>query len=408
METFVAKQPIFDRNLNVFAYELLFRSGLENACHAVDLSQASSKIISDALHLNALQTLTGGRPAFINVTRDILLREFALFLPSKFTVIEIPETINPDSEVLAACEKLKKAGFLIALDDFVYRPEIEPLVRLADFVKVDILQTQSRERQALVRRFTPFRIRLVAEKVETRREFEAVRAMGYSFFQGYFFAEPIVLETRDIPGSKLQLFRILQEIHHADLDFDRIEEIIKQDLSLCYKFLRYINSAYFGIREKIRSIRHALVLLGEREFKKWVSLVAIAGMGEDKPQELVVRAVERAKFYEALAPLVHLGDRSGDLFLMGMFSLIDAVLDRPLAELLDDLPIAQDIKSALLGTPGPLRDIHLCLLAYERGDWPDFAQRAAGIGISEEVFPPLYWSALAWSRESIREPACVG
>ncbi len=407
MDVFIARQPIFDREQNVFAYELLFRSGLENACRSNDLNAAASKVISDSLHLIGIETLTSGRKAFVNVTRDVLLEEYAALLPPDLTVVELLETIAPDAEVLAACGRLKQGGYQLALDDFVDGPQFASLVALADFVKVDVLATPRDERAAIVRRMAPRGIRMLAEKVETRAMFDDAAQAGYTLFQGYFFARPAILTSKDIPGYKLHLLRILQEIQQSDLDFFKIEEIIKQDMGLCYKFLRYINSAWFGWQERIESIRRALVLLGEKEVRRWVTLVAIAGMADDKPQELLVHAVTRARFCELLAPDAHLAPRAEELFLTGMFSLIDAVLDRPLRGLLKDLPISKDVKGALLGEPSPLAGAFECALAYEKGDWDAFAAKAHAAEIPETPCPRLYLEAVQWGRRCFEEPVAV-
>ncbi|MBZ5637754.1 MAG: HDOD domain-containing protein [Acidobacteriia bacterium] len=396
MDVFLARQPIFDREQNVFAYELLFRSGLDNACRTDDLDAAASKVISDSVHLLGLETITGGKKAFVNVTREVLMKEHAALLPPAHTVVELLETVAPEPDVLAACGRLKSEGYLLALDDFVDRPEYEALVALADFVKVDVLATGGDERAAIVRRMAPRGIRMLAEKVETREMFEEAVRAGYSHFQGYFFARPAILATKDIPGYKLHLFGILQEVNRVDLDFPRIERILKQDAGLCYKFLRYINSAWFGWRQRIGSIKRALVLLGESEVRRWVTVIVLTGMAEDKPHELLVHAATRARFCELLAPLAGLARRSEELFLVGMLSLIDAVLDRPLRSLLKDLPISADSIAALLGEPSPIGAVFSCALAYERGDWEEFAVRAEAAGIPELRCPDLYLEALRW------------
>jgi EAL and modified HD-GYP domain-containing signal transduction protein len=397
VDVFIARQPIFDREQNIFGYELLYRSGFENACLTSDLDSAASKVIADSLHLHGIETIAAGKKAFVNVTQDVLLKDYPAVLPPATTVVELLETVNPDPDVLEACHRLKSAGFHLALDDFADRPEYEALVTIADFVKVDFLSTPEASRAAIVRRLAPRGIGMVAERVETREMFEEASRAGYAYFQGYFFARPAILTAKDIPGQKLQMFRILQEIHRPDLDFIKIERILKQDVGLCYKFLRYINSAWFGWRDRIGSIRRALVLLGEREVRRWVTLVAVAGMSEDKPQELLVQALTRARFCELLAPLAGLSYRAEELFLVGMLSLMDAVLDRPLPSLLADLPLSDDAAAALLGQPSPLAAILAAVLAYERGGWDEFAARAAEAGVAEALCPGLYLEALEWS-----------
>ncbi len=408
MDTFIARQPIFDQQQKVYAYELLFRSGLQNNfCDNPDLNNAASKVIADSGMLLGTENITGGKKAFINVTREVLLNELVILLPKDLTVVEILETVDPDPEVIAACQKLKEAGYLLALDDFVYDDRYEPLVEMADIIKVDCLATGHEAQAALLRRIgqTNKKALLLAEKVETREAFQEALDLGFTYFQGYFFCKPTILSKKDVPGFKLQHLRILQEIHKPDLDFGQIEMIIRRDLSLAYKLLRYINSASFSWRNEIESMRQALMLLGEKQLKKWVSLVVLTSMGKDKAEELVLQAIIRAKFCEALAPAFGLKGRSEDLFMMGMFSLIDAILDRPLDETLKDLPIADDIKTALAGQENRLSPVYQFALAYERGDWEATAAQSAHLTTSEGELTKFYLEALEWAAQGFQNVA---
>lgn len=401
MEIFIARQPIFDRQQQVYAYELLFRSSLENIFNHADLDHASSKVALDSFFILGIDTITGGRKAFINVTREMLVNGYVALLPREMAVVEILETVEPDAEVLSACRKLKQAGYLIALDDFVDHERYRPLVDLADIIKVDFLTTKKEEQKALIERFSPRGIHLAAEKVETREVFQEAMQMGYTYFQGYFFSKPTIISGKEVPGFKLNYLRILQEINRPHLDYEKVEEILKTEMSLSYKLLRYINSAFFGWRIEIRSIKHALVMLGENDFKRWASFISLKNMAKDKPNELVFQAIMRGRCMELLAPVVHLSERAQDLFLMGIFSLIDAIVDRPLLDVLSDMPIADDIKAALLGEKGPLRDIYELMLSYEQGNWDQFSELAVQKKIDENQIPPLYRKALEWASQSL-------
>ena len=398
MQTFIARQPIFDSSQKVYGYELLFRSGLDNFFHHPDPDQATSKVIADSFFLMGIQLLTGGKRAFINVTRQILLKEYMFLLPKDLVVVELLENVMPDPEVISACEGLKQAGYLLALDDFIHEKSWEPLVELADFIKVDFLSTDEEERRSIVRQIRASGIRFLAEKVETPRDFQGGLEAGYQYFQGYFFSKPKIISGKDISGFKLHYFQILQEMHHPELDFHQLQMLVKQEVSLSYKLLRYINSAYFGLSNRISSIMQALVLLGEKEIKKWISLVVLATMGEDKPEELILQAIIRAKFCESLAPSVRLGRRADDLFLMGMFSLIDAILDQPLPTLLAELPIAEDVKGGLLGEENRLREVYLSVLYCEKGDWERLSEQVAKLGVNEATLSRLYFQAVEWGQ----------
>lgn len=406
MDAFIARQPIFDRRLKVHAYELLFRSGLADFFDHPDPDQASSKVIADSLLLPGLDSLTHGLPAFVNVTRELLVGEGIALLPPGRTGIEVLEQIEPDREVLEACRRLRARGYRILVDDYVSGSPWEPWLDLADVVKVDVLATRPDERAALAKRFAKGGPRLLAEKVETRSVHEETRGLGYQLFQGFFFARPTTVSARDIPTSQLHHVQLLREIHRPGLDFDALEEIIEHEVGLSYKLLRYINAAFFGWRGTVESIRHALMLLGEREIKSWASIVVMAGMASDKPDELVTQALVRGRHCEQLARPAGLALRAHDLFLMGAFSLIDAMLDVPLPRILKELPIAPDVKDALQGEPGPLRDVFTVVVAYAAGDWPLVTERARRLGLGEAAIADAYVEALRWCDESL--PASLG
>ena len=401
MDIFLARQPIFDRELNVFGYELFFRTGMNNAFPGGDGSIASSKVIADGMHTLGLEMVTGGRPAFINFTRDLLLQRVATVMPKENVIIEILETIDPDPEVIAACVELKANGYQLALDDVDLRRAVQAqkLAELADIIKVDFQITTPDEQRALVVRFAPNKSLMLAEKVETRESFDAALRMGYCYFQGYFFAEPVIISSRDVPAFKINLLQLMREIHQENLNFVQLENIMKRDMAVAYKLLRYVNSAALGIRNEISSIKQALVMLGEREVKKWITLLALAGMGEDQPHEMVRVSLTRARLLENLASAANLGDQKGDLFLLGLFSLIDAVIGRPMLEILAGLPIAYQIKNALLGHDNRLRQLFDVVLAYEKANWDAFSAAAKSAGLDEKAVPEAYLQALEWTNQ---------
>ena len=398
MKKFVARQPIFDPHQKVYAYELLFRSGMDNFFDASDPDQASTSVIVDSLLLMGMEKLTGGDRAFINCTRNVLIKGYAALLPKDKVVVEILESVEPDDEVVGACLRLKRAGFMLALDDFIYGERLEPLLSLIDFVKIDFRETTEMDRKALVEKLSPRGIKMVAEKVETMSELHQASEMGYTYFQGYFFSKPEIIVAKDIPGYKLNYLRVLQAVNQPEINLVELENIIKLEASLTYKLLRYLNSAFFGFRTEIRSIHHALTLLGEEELKKWASLIAMAAMGADKPPELVVSVIIRAVFCESLAPRIGMMNRSNDLFLLGMMSLIDAVLDRPLPEILEKMPISHEIKEALLGGENRFRDVYETVIAYEAADWREFAEKARKLNLDEGIVPDLYLKSVEWAK----------
>src|SRR5579863_6863165 len=279
MSEFVARQPIFTNQEQVYGYELLFRSSLVNAFDIAD-GEGASRTVAD--HLMTLgKTLTDGRPAFINCPDDFLVKDYAMLLPPNETVIEVLETVKAVPEVVAACRRLKQAGYQIALDDFLPNPDSLAFVELADIIKVDFLATSPAVREEMVREFAPKGVQLLAEKVETREDFRHACGLGYKYFQGDFFCRPQVIASKRIPASKLNYLRIMNLVSRPELDLVALEEVISSEVSLCFKLLRYMNSALFGFWSEIRSVRHALALLGQNEVRKLVSLAAAISLADD-------------------------------------------------------------------------------------------------------------------------------
>jgi c-di-GMP-related signal transduction protein len=405
VDVFVARQPIFDREQRVFGYELLFRSCLTNAYDGTEATRATSQVISTSFFSLGLGKILGGKRAFINFNRDLLVGECVSILPSEVAVVEILETVEPDEQVLGACKRLKERGYLLVLDDFVFQERLAPLTELADIIKVDVLVTPEAEQRRLVRRYGARGIKLLAEKVETPEQFRQAYQMGYSYFQGYFFAHPVIIAGREIPAFKVHYLQILKEISLPELDYQRLESLIKQEVSLSYKLLRYINSAAFGWRGHIESIKQALVLLGESESRKFVSLVALPFLAQDKPEELVVTAVIRARFCESIAPRVGLTRRKADLFFLGMFSLLGTIMDRPLKEMLSEVCLAEDVQEALLEKNcgrKPLGWILKLVRCYEAAEWGALSEAAGRLKLPAEVITDLYLDSVQWADSVFR------
>lgn len=394
MNVFVARQPILDQRGHLFAYELLFRESMDNFFKFQDGDLATSSVTSSSFFLMDINQITMGKPAFINFTSNLLKQGMATLLPRDSVVIEILENVDPDLEIIAACKELKELGYKLALDDFVFRKEYRPLIELADIIKVDFQCTDIVERLALIQSLNKPKVRFLAEKVETFEEFEEAKSIGYSLFQGYYFSRPCVVQGKDIPASKINYLKLLQEISRPDIEIEALEHIIKRDISLTYKLLKFINSSAFGFKSKISSIRQVLTLLGQREFKKWVSVVVLGSISEGKPDALAVQSYVRATFAELLAPKAGLGAQASSIFLMGLFSLIDACLDRPLPDILKELPIEDSIKNALLGYPNIYRDLLELITDYEQGNWKQVSRHALKLRIDEECIPPYYVKAL--------------
>ena len=394
----VARHPIFDTSLNVFGYELLFRNSvLTNAYSATDDDQATLATITNSFLSIGLETLTHGKRAFINFTANALRNNLPAILPVNLIAVEILENVLPTDEIIAACQALKKNNYLLVLDDFSFRTELLPLIELADIIKVDFRATPSGERHQLISRLKCYPVKFLAEKVETHEEFQEALREGYSYFQGYFFCRPLILSGKTLPGYKMNYLHILQQLHKPEIEISQIEAIVKQDVSLSYDLLKYINSSVFGLRDKVRSLRQALTLLGQKELIKWLSLISLKSVNKGKPGELIVSSLIRAQFAESLALRTTLKNREDDAFLMGMLSHIDALLNLPLAKALDEIGINEEIRRALLNeTNSPLSELYRLIRAYEEGNWKDFSTHAAILQLDDHQILTAHRQALIW------------
>ena len=406
---YLARQPILNRSRELFAYELLFRSSLQNSCNIPDLEVASTSLM-DTSFLIGFEKITAGRPMFINCPRDFLLRDYVSLFPPRSVVVEILESVKPDKEVVEACRRLKQAGYSIALDDFIDSPEWAPLVALADIIKVDFRLTDRSEQRALVSRYGGKKIRMLAEKVETQEEFAAGMYMGYSLFQGYFFCRPEMMQHRALPSSKLAYLELLRASTAPEIDVQQLALKIKHEASLTFRLLRYLNSAAFGLQSEIHSVAHALSLLGERELRKWIAVVSVGVLADGKPDELMTVPLVRGRFCELLAPLAGMPEHRNDLFLMGLLSVMDAILDQPLDAILAELPVRKEIKDALQAQTGLYWQLLEIATAHERADWEKVGILVSESGMNEERVSSMYISAVDWStdlRRSIAAPVAI-
>jgi len=399
MDIFYARQPIFDCRLRVFAYELLFRSGsTATTFDGSDAFTATAKVINAIFFSEDGQRLLRGKPAFINFPQEMLLSGAPEILPSSSTVVEVLETVEPTAEIVEACKRLHSRNYRLALDDFAPN-RLNPLTRIADFVKIDYRATSPRDQQSIARRLGGTAA-MLAEKVESLAEFERARSMGYQYFQGYFFARPVITQAREIPSFKLNYLKILQDLRSSDFDAGRVARLITREPSLSYKLLRFVNSALIGSRNRIRSIAQALIYLGEEQARRWLSVIVILDLASDKPGELLIQALFRARFCELLAPLGGLAGRAEELFLLGLFSLLDVMLGRPISEVLSSLALPEDIARTLCGQAPEKAAVSAILqivLAYESGDWSGFARLAKILRVNESEVPELYRSSMEWT-----------
>ena len=396
MDVFVARQPIFDRKKRIYAYELLFRTGMANAFPDLDGETATSSLLSSSFFTVGIEQISGGNKAFINFTEDLLLKGTPSMFPAGNIVVEVLEDVNPTEEIIESCKNLVAKGYDLALDDFVFTEEWRPLVKISKIIKIDFRLTEMDEIERIVETIKPYGCRLLAEKIETYDEFKQALDMGFVYFQGYFFAKPEVLKNKDIPSSKLTLLQLITEINRTEFDVDNLERLINQDVSVSFKLLKYLNSAFFYRVQPISSIRQAITFLGERGVRQFVSLIATSKLSESKPSELIRTSIIRARMLELMAE--NLGKaNSSEFFMLGLFSLIDAMLDNSMSYLMKQLPLTDVVKEALSVRTGKMIPFLQAIEFYESGKWEEFESNLDSVGIDPKKFPGFYLDAVGWA-----------
>ncbi len=399
MDVYLARQPIFNKNLKLYGYELFYRNSQINNFNCEDGDKASGDVIMNCFHLIGIENITGGKKAFINFTDSLIKEGIATLLPKKDLVIEILETVQPCVDVVISCSDLKNKGYTIALDDFVFSEEYIPLIAMADIIKVDFLSTPPHIKESLVKSLKNRNIKFLAEKIETREQFEQAKKWGYSLFQGYFFSKPVIMAVNDVSPIKLNYMQLIQKANAADFDFEKIAEIVSRDVSLSYKLLRMVNSAAFGLRTRVKSVRQALVLLGSEEIKKWVSLIAIRGIGDDQPEEVITTSLVRARFLEQLSVIYNKAARHDECFLTGLFSTLDVLMNRPMLEILQEIAVTEEIVDALILKEGRMGHAYDLILSYEKANWESVEQLCGELGFDTGRVSDIYIEALGWSHQ---------
>ncbi len=394
---FVARQPIFDRQRRLFGYELLFRDSWENSFGGTNADAACRSTLDSSL-LMGLDLLCEHAIGFFNCTRETLMNDYMTLLPKERVVLEILETITPDPEVMEACIRHKTAGYRLALDDFTAHDPRRVMVPLADILKVDWMATTAEQCREIIKEYSREGLIFLAEKIETPDDHKLALELGFHYFQGYFFQKPVILHTREISPLQLHALTLMREVSKPAINLNEVEKQIKADASLVYRLLRYLNSSAFFFTAEIRSVRHALMVLGEKQIRKWVALVVTLHAGAAASTELIRNALTRARFCESLAP--HVQGGSEDLFFLGLMSLLDVILEIPLSELLDRVPLSQEIKAALLGEPSPLTGAFDLVLAQETGNWARMKELVQQMKLDEEAVSAAYWRAVAWAKDA--------
>jgi EAL and modified HD-GYP domain-containing signal transduction protein len=361
----IARQPIFDSKLSIFAYELLFRGANpeESGVNNENENLATTRVIEHTFLEFGIEQIVGNHLAFINLTRPFLTGEIPLPFAPHGTVLEILENITVDQPLIDSVKSLVADGYVIALDDFVFSEEWKPLIKLASIIKIDIMDFTREALTEHVNLLKKLNVKLLAEKVETPDEFEFCKSLGFDYFQGYFFSKPVILNNRPIPNNKLSLLRLLSALQNPDIEIDEIENLVEQDVSLSFKLLKTLNSAAISLPRKIESLGEALIYLGLKNIKNWVTIVALSEM-DSIPTEILVVSLVRAKMAESLAPSYHCNANTA--FIVGMFSMLDVMLSKRMEEVLCPIQLGDDIKDALITRTGNLGELLSFIISYEQ------------------------------------------
>ena len=393
---YVARQAILDERGKLFGYELLYRGAASDTACAVEGNVAGARVLTSAVLDLGLDTLTGGRRAFLNLTAP-LLDCIADLVPPDGVVLELLESIEVTSDLIEACRHLKQKGYLLALDDFVWGSGAEALVPHVSFVKVDVLSTPIEEVARLAERLRPGGVTMLAEKVEDRQVYDRTRQVGYGLFQGYYFCKPVLQHGTGIPAQKLVYLRLLAAIHKPDLGTLELEALVKQDVSLSLRVLRFANSAAVPTRAQIATIRQALILIGVEPIRKWASVWCLAGLNMGATSELSTMALVRARVCEIIGQRLP-GMDASELYLVGLCSLLDVMLSRTMSDALEGLSLSDTVTGALLGQQNAARAVLDAVIAYESGAWEEAVDRAERANVAPSLMPEAYTTALRWAR----------
>lgn len=400
MYFYAARQPILNKEKNLYAYELLFRDSIDNVFPEIDGDEATSKMIEASKFNLGISEFTGNKPAFINFTLETLSKGYPLMLTTDEVVVEILETVKPGKKLLGICKDLYDKGYTLALDDYEHQAVWAHFYPLIKIIKIDWQATSIDEIKVIKQAISAHpHIQLLAEKVETYEEYNQAVELGFELFQGFFFAKPEMVKTKSLSPSQMAMAELLYETSKPELDLASITSVFERDVSLSYKLLRYANSAIFQRRSEISTIKQALVTLGSGELKRFLGLMFTTNVNPDKPSELINAAMTRAKFCELVANDINAPVDVSIAFLTGLLSHIDAILDEELSSILEKLPLAQEIKDALTTKKGVLAALLILVEQIEHAEWDKTAKVMEKLGLNKEDVVKDYNEAITWADE---------
>ncbi|MFD2168227.1 EAL and HDOD domain-containing protein [Thalassotalea euphylliae] len=404
MYFYAARQPILDKNKNLFAYELLFRDSIDNIFPDIDGDEATTKMIEASKFNMGIHEFTGNKPAFINFTLETLSKGYPTMLTNEEVVVEVLETVKPGKKLLALCKELHEKGYTLALDDYEHQAVWAHFYPYVKIIKIDVLETSIEEIKVIKEAIAAHpHIQLLAEKVETHEQYNQMVELGFEYFQGFFFSKPEMVKTKSLSPSQMAMAELLYETSKPDLDLANITAVFERDVSLSYKLLRYANSPIFRRRSEISTIKQALVILGSGELKRFLGLMFAANVNPNKPTELINMSMTRAKFCELVATKLGGQYDASIAFLTGLLSMIDAILDEDIESVLEKLPLAQEIKDTLLTRKGVMAALIKLVECVEHAEWSKTNIVIEKLHIDKEQLIECYNEALAWADEQAQQ-----
>ncbi|MDV4150929.1 HDOD domain-containing protein [Clostridium sp. AL.422] len=394
MDIFIARQGIYDKTGKVVAYELLYRNSIENSYNSLIEDEIATYKVIDNISAFGLDILTNNKRAFVNFSEELIKKDIATLLPKENVVIEVLETVSPSQEIIHKLSLLKELGYCIALDDVVDAKHILEFIDVIDIVKVDFILSTNESRKEIAYICNKYNVKMLAEKIETVDELQEAKELGYVFFQGYYYSKPSIFLGKDMAIKNTSIFMLLVELMNEDYNVDKVEYVMKTDIALTYKFLRFINSSYFSFLQEIKSIKQAIMLIGRKELKKWLSILSLAEMSsvnDGYANSIIIRA----KFCEEIAKCIKGLDESS-AFMVGLFSSIHLMIEKDIHYVVKELPLNIEIKKALLGEKNIFRDILELALAYESINRDEITEMRKKLAISEGLLWELYAKSIKW------------
>ena len=399
MDVYIARQPIFDRSMRIYGYELLYRQSSRNAFVEMDDDQATTELICNSLLVVGLSDLTDGTKAFINFSKALIDSDVPTILPKESVVLEILERGKATQATVAACDRMRARGYQLALDDVVMDESFLPLMDKADIIKVEYPSVSYNDQRRLIRKYRGKPVRFLAEKIETREDYRRAVDIGYDYFQGFFFSKPAMINSREIVSLNANMVAILEELNRPEPSYEVIADIISGDLGLTYKLLKLANSVYLGTKYKIDSIPQALSYIGLKEIRQWISLMMLKNLQNVENAEMIKLSMIRGKLMELLARALQNTENASDYFFTGMFSFIDQLISRPMPKILEGLPLSRDVKQALTGEPNEYRRLLDFVVNCEYANWNKIEKQYPLDIIGIGRFMDLYMESLRWARQ---------